>query len=782
MKNGAAALGLALSALQKTALHVGPGNGLPHDPLALVLYARACEDPSAGFAAASLSNVVASACPSSLALGPAPGADRSLTEASGSFGGLTLPGNVAMTPDGSVFLVDATHGVVKYFDACDCAFKPVPCFTRTLGAAPTVCDSGTPAQRFVPLTELAAPGGMTIAGTSLLIADTGHHRVIVVNLIGWVPNGALRLPKATGLRRLWRPFAVAVDSRRTVYVSDPDHARIDIFGPDGRWRRAWQGLGAVTHLAVDCDDTLLAVIGDYGLDAKGNPVAAAVEIVDGVRRVIDGGPAEAAERLPPAPLPVDRAGRLNLSAVCQAPAAVFDLDGYAVAAEKKAAAAIYAASGTYASAALDSRRLGCVWHRVVLAGAMPERATLSVQTTTSDVELDAGELADLAPEQWSPVAVIRCMTRGVADALILSPPGRYLWLRLVLSGDGMSTPAVTRIVVEFPRVSLRRFLPGVYGMDPSSADFTDRFTSLFDTTLRSIENRVDTFYELFDARTAPAERPAPRVGSATYGIDFLSWLASWIGMPLSRLWPEAVRRAMLRAAACYFTLRGTRTGLRTLLLTFLGFHGRACEPSCSAVRCEPRPLNCAPPPAPCKPADPPLILEHFRLRRWLFLGAGRLGDDAMLWGKRIVNRSQLSGPDVKGNARLGPLVCPPDRQPATRLYSVPDPARDPFFEYAYKFTVFVPARVKSREWQRRGLEQLLAGEAPAHTQWNIEYVEPRFRVGVQALIGFDSVIARVPHGIRLNDNRLGQGTVLPPQPGRRARVGIDARVGESVRL
>jgi len=315
-------------------------------------------------------------------------------------------------------------------------------------------------------------------------------------------------------------------------------------------------------------------------------------------------------------------------------------------------------------------------------------------------------------------------------------------------------------------------------MDPGSADFTDRFTALFDTTLRSIENRIDTLYELFDPRTAPTER----LGGDASLPDFLTWLASWIGVPLARQWPESIRRSMLKAAACLFTRRGTRGGLRELLLTFLGFRGRQCDQACPVTRCTPKPLNCAPAPAPCPAPEPPLILEHFRLRRWLFVGAGRLGNDAVLWGKRIVNRSELSGATQTGNARLGPLVCPPDRQPATRLYSVPDPARDPFFAYAHKFTVFVPARVKTREWQRRGLEQLLALEAPAHTQWSIEYVEPRFRVGMQALIGLDSVIARVPAGLRLNENQLGRGTVLPPHPGRPARIGMGTRVGETARL
>jgi len=153
-----------------------------------------------------------------------------------------------------------------------------------------------------------------------------------------------------------------------------------------------------------------------------------------------------------------------------------------------------------------------------------------------------------------------------------------------------------------------------------------------------------------------------------------------------------------------------------------------------------------------------------------------LGDDSVLWAQRIVNRSQLDS-----NARVGPLTCPPDRRPATQLISTPDPLRDPFLYYANRFSVFVPARVKKRNWQRKGLEKLLAQESPAGALWQIEYVEPRFRVGVQAMIGLDAVIARVPSGIKLNDNALGRGTVLPPRRSSPLRTG-DARVGETTRL
>ena len=49
------------------------------------------------------------------------------------------------------------------------------------------------------------------------------------------------------------------------------------------------------------------------------------------------------------------------------------------------------------------------------------------------------------------------------------------------------------------------------------------------------------------------------------------------------------------------------------------------------------------------------------------------------------------------------------------------------------------------------------------------------------MIGLDCVIARVPRGIRLNDNELGRGSVLPPRPSLPMRTG-DARVGETTRL
>jgi hypothetical protein len=412
----------ALSSAQRAAMHVATTQRLPHDPLALVLYARAGADAATGFAVGALDAVEIGPCSRALTLAPSPGADRRLTESSGSFGGLKAPTNVAVARDGTVYLADRGNAIIKYFDPCDCSFKPLPCFVAQGPIAPV--DDCTPnLPGFAPLNQLRDPTALAIAGRDLVIVDRGHHRVVLMDLIGSVPRGALRLPAATGLRKQWTPFAAAVDSRRHIYVSDPDHARVDIFRRDGRWQKAWTGLGKITHLAIDVDDILLAVIEDVDFDANGNLIAGAFEIVDGRRRPLAPRALDAARRFGCNQIAVDAAGRLHLGSACATPTeAVFDAQGYPVKDKDKAAPLLYATSGSYLSSALDSRRRGCVWHRVQLAGAMPERTRIDIQTTTSDVELDPGELSDLPMQAWSDVVSLRALEGGTTDALVRSPP------------------------------------------------------------------------------------------------------------------------------------------------------------------------------------------------------------------------------------------------------------------------------------------------------------------------------------------------------------------------
>jgi phage tail-like protein len=548
-----------------------------------------------------------------------------------------------------------------------------------------------------------------------------------------------------------------------VFVADPANGCIHRFRPTGYWEKCLAGFGNLTHIAIDCQDHL------YVVD-EGNPGMARVvdrdgREVDPVTRVED-----LASDFPPLPFTVDAGGNIDLSSLCAAggpTAHVFDPTGN-LTAGGPATTTAYEPTGTYLSEPLDSKLYHCQWHRIVLRGSVPAGSSVLVETYTAEANESITQITNLPDDLWETKQVVKEIRSGDWDCLVRNAGGRFLWLRLTFKSRGSFTPVIESIRVEFPRVSLRRFLPAVFAAEPTSADFTDRFLSVFDTILRSVENQVDQQASLFDPLSAPA-------GPHRNGrIDFLSWLGSWIGVTLDRHWPEAKRRRFLKHAAQLFHLRGTREGLWRQLLLLLDFEPDllCCTDDQPRTRCLPAPANCAPfEKKPCGWQPPPLILEHFQLRRWLFLGAGRLGDQAVLWGKRIVNRSQLDE-----GAQLA----------RTQLWTIPDPHRDPFHFYAHKFTVFVPAAVANSDRRRKALENLLNTEKPAHTISLVEFVAPRFRVGVQSMIGFDSVVGRYPSSVTLNQSVLGEASVLTAPPHRQGgpslEIGDQSRIGTATRL
>jgi phage tail-like protein len=730
----------------------------PHDPTSLLLSGCVGPRPEIGWALGKLDGLELGAGAPALVLQPSPGALRRMSEPSGSFGGLRMPLNSALGPAGDVYLLDPLTAQLKRFDPCDCAFSPVPCF--------------------LPHGELR---GIAICGGDLYVADGSRAQVLRYAMNGFLARAALRLPRAEAkqLGRPWSPFAIAFDGRGRLYVSDPRNVRIDVFDAQGRWRGAHATSAPPWLLALDCRDRLYAVLAQVGELALATPndgygarwswsadvAGLAIVVLEDAFRTLDERTVRPADFARP-PMPIDARGELHLPCT-QAGAggeALFDARGLRLRPESRALEEIYLRKGEYRSRALDSGIEGCQWHRVELRGALADGCAVRVRTLSAHVELGEQDLALLPEEAWSEGGWAAAMDAdGRWDCLVKSPPGRFLWLRLGLSGDGHATPALDAVMLEFPRLGLRRYLPAVFGADPAGADFTDRFSALFDTTLRSIERRLDRLAALFDPRSAPAERKPGRP-------DFLSWLASWIGLALARDWPEARQRRYVREAARLYCLRGTPLGLWRQLLLFLGLDQPRCPAERPVRRCIPVPLNCASRPAKTAVAPPPLILEHFKLRRWLHAGRGRLGEDSMLWGQKIVNRTQLSA-----GAQVG----------ATTLTSRPDPLRDPFHVYAHRFSVFVPARVEKSDGERRALEQLLAREVPAHTLYDVRYVEPRFRVGVQAMLGLDSVIARTPKDVFLGQSTLGRGSLLSPPPARRGgprlRVG-EARVGSTTVL
>jgi phage tail-like protein len=736
----------------------------PHDPLRMALDARL------GWRAGSLAGVshdVAAGPDGMLALQPVPGSGRTLAEASGAFGGLTLPRHAAWLPDGRILLFDAAGVRLRVFDPCACAFVPFAC----VGAGDPRLPPGV--------------AGIAVIGQQLFLCVPGAHRVIVLDVGTGATRGVWNAPDALhapgrpahGARgeaavTAWMPSACAGLAHGLVAVADPANGGVHLCSRSGRSLRFIGGLGAVDALAVDCAGRL------YVRSAG----ASAVTIVDVMPGRVSGHatlPEEVAACFGRLLVHVFADGAIDLGPLCEtAPGEplIVDTSGNPLPSGHADAALAYTASGVWISAPLDSAIAACVWDRIVLTARLPAGTGIDIATRSAGTLLTDDELAD--PQQWRRAGLWRAGTGSanvpavcaVSDYLLQSPPGRYLWLRLTLSGDTHATPGIGCVQLDFPRVSLRRYLPAVFGTDPVAAEFTDRWLAIFDRGLREIETQIDEQARLFGPMSAPA---APDVPARR---DFLKLLAAWVGVTLVASWPLARKRRFVMQMPRLYPWRGTLGGLRAALHAFLGLDLLD---------------GCSPPQAGCVPCvvrergnaglmrnwrAPRLLLEHFQLRRWIALDHARLSDAARLWGERIVNRSRLeSDLDLartgrSDGAQLG----------VTQLNTSQDPERDPFYVTAHRLSVFVPAACARTPGLARALAQFIEAENPAHVDAQLVLVEPRFRVGVQAMLGLDAVIGVRTAPVTLDSARLGRATVLaggggPPQPPRHAgatRIGM----------
>jgi phage tail-like protein len=250
----------------------------------------------------------------------------------------------------------------------------------------------------------------------------------------------------------------------------------------------------------------------------------------------------------------------------------------------------YAEDGEIWSPIFDSGLPACVWHRLMLDACIPHGAAVEVWTRASDewreimlhewlseperralgappqpASSDPSSTNELIEWQLEPSPRLRPngselpylpettgANRGTWELLLQRAQGRYLQVKLVLRGDGRSTPRIRALRIWYPRFSyLERYLPAIYRDDKPSADFIDRFLANFEGTFTTIEDRIAAAQMLFDVDTAPAA-----------AID---WLGQWFGVVFDPSWDEQRRRLLLRHAPAFFAARGTIRGLQLAL-------------------------------------------------------------------------------------------------------------------------------------------------------------------------------------------------------------------------
>lgn len=367
-----------------------------------------------------------------------------------------------------------------------------------------------------------------------------------------------------------------------------------------------------------------------------------------------------------------------------------------------------ARTGTFTTRTLDSKiDPECQWHRVLLDAKVPAGTSIQIDSFAFSGPRPDGEVVDSS--QWNPddkeVASGQwrlCVRSGNhnPDCLIQSGPGRYLQLRLTFSSDGIKSPELRSLKVFYPRVTYLQYLPAVYQEDEESRLFLERFLSIFQSEFDDLDHRIDQLWQVFNPDSTRAEH--------------LPWLAAWFALVVNPDWPESKLRSMLKGAFTTYLMRGTVDGLKQAIRDYAGVEAN--------------------------------IVEGFRLRRLPVLSS----TDSLLGGVRLWSADFYRRLQVGTYSQIGSF----------RLLSHPEPNVEALAWGANQFTVcFLANPYESEDIQRR-ITQVVEREKPAHTQATICPIFPRFRIGVQATIGADTVVGGINYLVLNRLASLGYDSVL----------------------
>lgn len=265
-------------------------------------------------------------------------------------------------------------------------------------------------------------------------------------------------------------------------------------------------------------------------------------------------------------------------------------DGYAT---TTGSTARHVDEGSVVSYRFDSGRYRTRWGRMFVDACLPPGTSVTAQFLTTDTDDVLDPIDPSAPSRGAVGVSHPELTPPLPSAMLLSslgdptpvyrrptgseqpwtsssspgevetyespvaaPPGRYLWVKLVLQGNEQVTPRVEAVRIERPGHRLLDSLPRSWSRGEDDADFLQRYLTPLDGFLHDLDWQAAQRAILLDPRSTPDEA--------------LPWLASFAGLVLDRRWSDEARRTLVAEAYQLYARRGTKSALLRLLEIYLG--------------------------------------------------------------------------------------------------------------------------------------------------------------------------------------------------------------------
>jgi phage tail-like protein len=263
-------------------------------------------------------------------------------------------------------------------------------------------------------------------------------------------------------------------------------------------------------------------------------------------------------------------------------------------------AAVHLTDGSVTSYRLDSGGYRTRWGRLFLDACLPAGTDVRARFVTTDDDLNPdpvpaspparGARAVPDPQATPPLVPQHLLLAAGSDSAVyrrpsgseqpwlpatdtvgfatyetpvLAPPGRYLWVQLILRGTERVSPRVRAMRVERPGHALLSALPRSWSREDGDADFLQRMLAPAEGMLHELDEWAERRAVLVDPRATPSSA--------------LDWLAGFAALALDRRWSEQARRTLVAEAYQLYRRRGTKAALLRILAIYLDYSPQLVE-------------------------------------------------------------------------------------------------------------------------------------------------------------------------------------------------------------
>ena len=232
-------------------------------------------------------------------------------------------------------------------------------------------------------------------------------------------------------------------------------------------------------------------------------------------------------------------------------------------------------NGVYISGPFDSLEFETIWHRLRLDVDMPQGAMYKLRIYASDGpevlipsknsrgldrvnlneyifsdKIDIHRKVDLFDDIGA-----KCY-KNPKDVILYEFKGRYLWICLEFISYEQKPIKVSKVKIEFPKVTFVDYLPEIYRAPENNSKFLERFLGIFQSIYVDLEDKIDNTPLKYD------------VDHTTK--DFLSWIGDWLSLKNTSVWSEEQLRRLVKEAVKIYKMKGTKRAVAKIVKEYIG--------------------------------------------------------------------------------------------------------------------------------------------------------------------------------------------------------------------